>query len=90
MKTTRLETGRVVTTATAASIVPAHEMIAALQRHIGGDWGDVCEEDRAANDWALEAGERILSAYRTAAGTRFWIITERDQSVTTILLPSDY
>jgi hypothetical protein len=32
----------------------------------------------------------LLSVYRAASGTRFWIITEADRSVTTILLPEDY
>jgi hypothetical protein len=35
-------------------------------------------------------GTRILSAYRAANGTKFWIITEADRSVTTMLLPEDY
>jgi hypothetical protein len=33
---------------------------------------------------------RILSAYLSANGTKFWIITEADRSVTTVLLPEDY
>ena len=33
-----------------------------LRRHIACDWGDdLCEEDRAANDEALETGARLLS-----------------------------
>ncbi len=31
---------------------------------------------------SLEHGWRILSAYRTSNGTRFWIITEADRSST--------
>lgn len=61
-----------------------------LARHACGDWGDVCPDDRAANDRALESGERLLSAYRTNEGSRIWIITEWDRSVTTILLPEEY
>ena len=34
--------------------------------------------------------ERLLSAYHTADGVKFWIITEWDRSITTILLPDDY
>jgi hypothetical protein len=33
---------------------------------------------------------RLLSAYSTDAGVRFWIITEADRSVTTVLLPEEY
>lgn len=61
-----------------------------LSRHARCDWGDVCLEDRAANDRALEDGERLLSAYRTNEGARLWVITEWDRSVTTILLPEEY
>jgi hypothetical protein len=66
-----------------------------LQRHARGDWGDVCPEDRQANDQALIDGSRILSAYRTLLGEQVWAITEAvddagKRSATTILLPSEY
>ena len=61
-----------------------------LRRHASGDWGEVCEDDWRANDEALDSGDRLLSAYRTAKDERIWIITERDRSVTTILLPDEY
>jgi hypothetical protein len=32
----------------------------------------------------------LLSAYKTNAGDRLWIITEADRSVTTLLLPEEY
>ena len=61
-----------------------------LVRHALGDWGDLCDEDRQANDEALKQGFRLLSAYRLNDGTRIWIITEADRSVTTLLLPEEY
>jgi hypothetical protein len=61
-----------------------------LARHVTGDWGDVCPEDRRLNDQALRQGARLLSAYTTARGARIWIITEADRSVTTLLLPEEY
>ena len=61
-----------------------------LSRHICGDWGDVCDDDKQANDEALTCGARLLSAYHTGAGRKFWIITEADRSVTTVLLPEEY
>jgi hypothetical protein len=48
------------------------------------------DEDRQANDRALAEGERILSVYRSVLDIKFWIVTEADRSVTTILLPEDY
>jgi len=61
-----------------------------LSRHVRGDWGEVCEEDKQANDDALVHGERVLSAYRTLKDVRIWIITEADRSSTCILLPENY
>ncbi len=66
-----------------------------LQRHALGDWGDVCDEDRQANDHALIDGSRILSAHRTSLGEKLWIATEAadeagQRAATTILLPSEY
>ena len=61
-----------------------------LQRHASGDWGDVCEEDRASNDNALKQGDRLLSSYLLSDACKIWVITEWDRSVTTVLLPEDY
>lgn len=61
-----------------------------LRKHIRGDWGEVCEEDKASNDTALRHGDRLLSAYRLRDGVKIWIITEADRSSTTLLLPEEY
>lgn len=61
-----------------------------LGRHALGDWGDLTDDDREANDEALRSEGRLLSAYRLAGGAKVWIITEWDRSVTTLLLPSEY
>src|SRR4051794_32838459 len=66
-----------------------------LQRHESGDWGDIGDEDKSANDAAVGQGDpdrqgRVLSAYRTRNGTRIWILSEADRSSTTILLPEEY
>ena len=68
----------------------AADPIEYVARHLAGDWGDVDPADAAANDRALQLGERIISAYRLADGAKIWIITEADRSGTTILLPSEY
>ena len=82
--------GRLVATPNALAQVPSDEMLTALARHAGGVWGDVCPEDWQANEQALSAGFRLLSAFHTRTGTKFWIITEADRSVTTVLMPEDY
>ena len=66
-----------------------------LSRHARGDWGELCEEDKRANDQALVDGSRILSAYKTRKGVKIWIITEATDDnghrlASTILLPSEY
>ena len=61
-----------------------------LERHVSGDWGDLCDDDKQANAEALEQGLRILSAYRLHDGERIWVITEADRSSTCCLIPSEY
>jgi hypothetical protein len=61
-----------------------------VERHQAGDWGELGEEDRQENEYSLQHGFRILSAYRTTNNVRIWIITEADRSATTVLLPEEY
>jgi hypothetical protein len=42
------------------------------------------------NPRAVREGRRVFSAYELPDGTRIWIITEADRSMTTILLPEEY
>ena len=82
--------GQVVITANAQSRLDSRAVHQALSRHAAGDWGDVSPHDAAENDAALHQGDgRFMSAYGAGDG-RFWIITEADRSVTTVLLPEDY
>jgi hypothetical protein len=92
MPSAKFNLGQTVATpgALAAFTVNEQTPIAFLYRHISGDWGNLDPEDRAANDRALDVGERILSAYELADGTRIWIITEADRSSTCVLLPEEY
>jgi hypothetical protein len=82
--------GEIVATANAAEQLPRSVILIAIARHCSGDWGDVCEEDAKLNDEALRCGNRIHSVYCTPDGVKFWIITEWDRSVTTVLMPDDY
>lgn len=58
--------------------------------HQSGDWGEIPPEDVQENELSLREGHRLLSAYTLSTGVKFWIITEADRSVTTVLLPGDY
>jgi hypothetical protein len=88
-RTVRFSLGQTVITANASLKLATEEVLTALKRHASGDWGDLCPEDSLANDEALLQGGRLFSAYGQG-DSRFWIITEADRSVTTVLLPNDY
>jgi len=85
-----LSLGTTVITPAAHEVLADYEINNALRRHQIGDWGDVSKDDWEANNDAIKYGERILSAYKNAGSEKFWIITEWDRSVTTVLLPGDY
>jgi hypothetical protein len=61
-----------------------------LKRHQSGDWGEMPEEDKKENDFSVQHGYRIVSAYTLSTRVKLWLITEYDRSVTTFLLPSEY
>ncbi|PRB81545.1 DUF6094 domain-containing protein [Pseudomonas sp. MYb185] len=88
------ETGRLVMTRAVSDLVERGVLDPSLylRRHIAGDWGELCDEDRQTNQQALRHGDRLLSSYDLSIDEepRLWIITETDRSVTTLLLPSDY
>ncbi len=88
----RFDLGHTVWTpgAQEALVVAAHLPIEFLLRHKRGDWGDLDQEDRRANEAALVHQSRLLSAYRTRLGAKLWVITESDRSATTLLLPEEY
>ncbi|MBX3119695.1 MAG: hypothetical protein KF784_11565 [Fimbriimonadaceae bacterium] len=86
----RFELGNTYITPNAECQLEWIEVLRALNRHALCDWGEVDDDDRKANDRALQHGSRLLSVYRDGCGTKFWIITEADRSATTVLLPEDY
>ncbi len=94
------ETGTVVMTCGIRDLVysdeHAEEVVQnCLERHCKGDWGDLCEDDKAMNDESLEAEKKggwtdsLFSSYETDVG-KIYVITECDRSATTILLPEEY
>jgi hypothetical protein len=61
-----------------------------LSRHLRGDWGDLCQDDKAENELSLKYGFRLMSSYQVMDTETLWIITEADRSATTLLLPAEY
>lgn len=96
----RFPHGDVVATRAALAVLKSfgYSALPYLIRHLQGDWGDLCAEDRNANESALEHGGRLFSSYdlsniegpATGRRPRLWIVTEHDRSATTLLLPEDY
>ena len=82
--------GKIVSTPNALVQLSQDDILAGIERHQAGDWGEMDEHDRQENEFALQNGFRLLSVYRSAAGVKFWIITESDRSSSTVLMPEDY
>lgn len=86
----RFSLGRLCITPNAATAVPADEVLKAVARHAAADWGTLDEHDWQENDRALRNEGRLFSAYQSSAGLKFWVITEGDRHLTTVMLPEDY
>lgn len=86
----KFDLGSTYITANARNVLNPANVVVALRRHASGDWGDVCAQDAEENELSLTAGFRILSVYHDSNQVKFWIITEADRSLTTVLLPDDY
>jgi hypothetical protein len=84
--------GQIVATPGALRALERANQFAALflERHAGGDWGELDRADIAENEYSVVHSFRVLSSYTTAAGEKLWIITEADRSSTTLLLPDEY
>lgn len=82
--------GRILITPAVEESIDRPDIDKALGRHAQGDWGDLNVADCRQNELALQEGGRLFSTYTDRHDTRFYIITEPDHSVTTVLLPNDY
>lgn len=82
--------GAVCMTPGAERTLSPDDILTAITRHARGDWGEVDDADWKENDFSIENGYRLLSAYTSKTGERFWVITEADRSATTVLLPEEY
>ena len=82
--------GQFSVTEQASQVLDLEDVLICLKRHHTGDWGDLCDEDKQANEGALIHGDRILSHYKLGDGKRIYIITEADRSSTCVLLPEEY
>jgi len=83
--------GQTVITRNAMSVCAEFNIdpIVMLARHSRRDWGDLDKEDKLLNDLALKQGDRLLSKY-VYSKQSFYVITEYDRSITTVMMCSDY
>jgi hypothetical protein len=89
-KRIRFQSGTVVATVGATMIADNHAILELLRRHLSGDWGELSEEDKKANEHAVKHGDRILSSYKTESGEKLWVLTEADRSSTCVMTPGEY
>lgn len=84
--------GQVLATPGALDLLQSYQLapLTFIQRHVVGDWGDICAEDRQVNADALQHGSRLMSVYAITPTEKLWVITEADRSCTTLLLPEEY
>jgi len=89
----RFDMGQIVIT-TGADITLAQlerHPVQLLARHVEGDWGNLDDHDKELNEQALNPDfpTRVFSAYNID-DERFYVITEWDRSITTILRSDEY
>ena len=85
----QLPLGTIVATPTVLNAIAFETVAAAIERHRRGDWGEVSGDDLAANEEALTTGGRMALSVFSEGESTFWIITEPDRSVTTVLFPEE-
>jgi hypothetical protein len=90
MVKSKFEFGKVVATPGVMDNISQEDLNTVMIQYVQGDWGILCDEDKALNDEALIIGNRLVAKYTASNGVDFYIITEWDRSVTTFLLPSEY
>ena len=90
--------GPIVATPGALEVLERNRMtgLELLKRHVTGDWGDLCEEDKKSNEDALITGARIFSHYLLPDESKLYVITDAEideqhhRYCTTLLRPEDY
>ncbi len=76
--------------AAAAMGAPQQTVFELLARHAAGDWGEVDDEERAANWTALAGGAGLIcSVYRLAGGAKVIVATEMNPRQTSIVTPEE-
>lgn len=91
----KITTGRMLMTAAVAarakaSVVFEKEVLEAVKRFQNGDWGDLSQEDKEANEEALKSKDDDLFAMYQTSGGKIYIITDDGRKRTTVLFADEY
>lgn len=82
--------GQVIVSDGAKAHLTTREITTALLDHVRGNTGNLDEHaDQEPERSALERQVR-LSVFPLPEGGRFWIMTDMDENVTTVLLPEEF
>ena len=82
--------GEIRLTPGAATKLLPQDIDEAVRRHGRGDWGEVGSQGNQDNAARVEQGGTIASIYTSSGGIKFYVITEADRAITTVLLPEEY
>ena len=61
--------------------------LAYVQRHVRGDWGEIDEATRQANDVAIQQDNLMISQYRITPELVLLVKTSEDHQTTVVQLP---
>lgn len=89
MRTQYFEFGQVLTTPRVNTELSMDEVLQLLKWHGELKQGELCDSDYLLNKDALHSKQRIFSSYRLN-GEKYYVITEWDRSITTVLTPDEY
>ncbi len=81
----------------ARAVLSERDISDGIHRHVRGDWGDVHPLDLSNNQKSLAPNADLngtqtylFSAFDSASGVRFFIVTEWHRCFTTVVTPQDY
>lgn len=80
--------GRVIMSAGVLALVQQEALNVPLylERHLGGDWGDVTPQRSRANDQGIGNREMLFSRYTLRPDLLLYVITSGDRTITSMWL----
>ena len=89
----RFQHGRVCMTARVIELLRKGELdaLGCLERHLGGDWGDVSAVETQANEAGLSGGDLLVSRYSNSSAVGpLVIVTIRSRRITKLMLLCEF